>query len=85
MLDEEGFEKFARWRADPRPSSFAARVLAAWLKARTGCQSTVVEDALRDLPKESGLGELIDVVEARTAEQPNRRTGRRPRKPSLPR
>lgn len=81
MLDEEGLGKFERWRADSRPSSFAARVLAAWLKARTGCQNTVAEDALRDLPMESGLGELIDTVAARTAERPSRRAGRRPGKP----
>lgn len=80
MSDEEGFGKFARWRADSRPSSFAARVLAAWLKTRTGCQNMVAEDALRDLPTDSGLDELIDVVAAKTAEQPSRRTGRRPRK-----
>ncbi len=82
MWDEEGLGKFTRWRADSRPSSFAARVLGAWVKARTGCQNTVVEDALRDLPKSSGLGELIDIVVARTAEQPGGRGGRRRRTPS---
>lgn len=81
MADEEGVGKFTRWRADSRPSSFAARVLAAWLKTRTGCHNTVAEEALRDLPKDSGLDELIDVVAARTAEQPSRRVGRRPEKP----
>lgn len=77
MLDDEGSGKFARWRADSRPSSFAARMLANWLKARTGCQNCVAEDALRDLPKDSGLGDLMDVIRAKTAELPHRRAGRR--------
>lgn len=71
-MKEDGADKLARWRADRRLSSFPERVLAAWLKEKTGCTKDMAEEVLRELPEGAGIGELLRSVEMRAARAPRR-------------
>lgn len=59
MNASNGQERFDNWRQDPRINSFASRLLVRWLQWRCSCTQKVAITAVRALPEDGTLDDLI--------------------------
>ncbi|MDP9902703.1 hypothetical protein [Variovorax ginsengisoli] len=57
-----GQERFNRWRNDPRMHGFASRLLVRWLQWQCGCTQKTAIAAVRSLPEEGNLDDLVLLV-----------------------
>lgn len=62
MNASDGQQRFENWREDPRINSFASRLLVRWLQWRCGCTQKVAITAVRNLPEEGTLDDLVVAV-----------------------
>lgn len=71
----QGLDRFAKWRAAGSTESFAARLLTGWLQRQYGCSKRSARLAMKSLPGDSTLSDLIASVGV--FDSARRRPGRR--------